>query len=100
MGSVRSPRSESTRQREDRYRRHQQVAGQITVAMLLDLPPTAQRNRLIERVIAEAKGTPAWVLDAWEEAERHRVVAQRDRLDQAARRPRRTAAELAAEAAR
>lgn len=71
--------SESARQRAARYERYRAVAGTVTVDDLLTLPPSVGRDRLIERVIGAAKGTPAWVLDAWAEAEEHRRAASRAR---------------------
>lgn len=75
-----SVRPENARQRAARFRRYRSVSGTVTVGMLLELPQTLNRDRLIERIIGAAEGTPEWVLDAWAEAEEHRKTAARDRL--------------------
>lgn len=75
-----SIRPENARQRAARFRRYRAVSGTVTVGMLLELPQTLNRDRLIEKIIGAAEGTPEWVLDAWAEAEEHRRTAARDRL--------------------
>lgn len=75
-----STRPENARQRAARYQRYRAVSGTVTVGTLLELPQTLNRDRLIEKIIGMAEGTPEWVLDAWAEAEEHRRAASRDRL--------------------
>src|SRR5690606_28190126 len=73
-------RPANARQRAARFRRHMSGPGTDTGGMLLELPQTLNRDRLIEKIIGAAEGTPGWVLDAWAEAEEHRRTAARDRL--------------------
>src|SRR5690606_42130342 len=79
-------RPENARQRAARFRRYRSVSGTVTVGMLLELPQTLNRDRLIEKIIGAAEGTPGWVLDACAEAEEHRRTAARDREPRPARR--------------
>lgn len=72
--------TERVRERAARYQQHRAVSGTVTVEMLLELPPSVSRDRLIERLVRAAEGTPEWVLDAWAGAEDVRRAAERDRL--------------------